>query len=168
MQHPQPWLLSVGSVLLCSRWGYRQTFHSSFPSVVRLSLSITDAGAVLVPSGSTTEVGWRCTRGRPDGILDLFLIPCHQDLCLISPCPLMLLRVEQSSFPGMFPKLGLLGEASISHVPVHHELQPPRLLRPWGFPGKITGVGCHFLLQGIFLTQRLNRVSLIAGRRLTL
>ena len=24
------------------------------------------------------------------------------------------------------------------------------------FPGKNTGVGCHFLLQGIFLTQGLN------------
>ena len=35
-------------------------------------------------------------------------------------------------------------------------LQPPRLLRPWDFPGKSTGVGCHFLLQGIFLTQGLN------------
>ena len=27
------------------------------------------------------------------------------------------------------------------------------LLCPWGFPGKNTGVCCHFLLQGIFLTQ---------------
>ena len=27
------------------------------------------------------------------------------------------------------------------------------LLCPWHFPGKSTGVGCHFLLQGIFLTQ---------------
>jgi len=27
---------------------------------------------------------------------------------------------------------------------------------PWNFPGKNTGVGCHFLLQGIFLTQGLN------------
>ena len=25
-----------------------------------------------------------------------------------------------------------------------------------GFPGKNTGVSCHFLLQGIFLTQGLN------------
>ena len=25
-------------------------------------------------------------------------------------------------------------------------LQPPRLLRPWDFPGKSTGVGCHCLL----------------------
>ena len=31
-----------------------------------------------------------------------------------------------------------------------------RLLRPWDFPGKSTGVGCHFLLQGIFPTQELN------------
>ena len=28
-----------------------------------------------------------------------------------------------------------------------------RLLRPWYFLGKGTGVGCHFLLQGIFSTQ---------------
>ena len=28
-----------------------------------------------------------------------------------------------------------------------HELQPSRLLRPWDFPGKSTGVGCHCLLQ---------------------
>ena len=32
----------------------------------------------------------------------------------------------------------------------------PRLLCPWDFPGKNTGVGCHFLLQGIFPTQRSN------------
>ena len=32
-------------------------------------------------------------------------------------------------------------------------LYPVRLLYPWG---KNTGVGCHFLLQGISLTERLN------------
>ena len=37
-----------------------------------------------------------------------------------------------------------------------HGLWPTRLLCPWGSPGKNTGVGCHFLLQGIFLTQGLN------------
>ena len=35
-------------------------------------------------------------------------------------------------------------------------LQPTRLLCPLNFPGKNTGVGCHFLLQGIFLTQGSN------------
>ena len=30
------------------------------------------------------------------------------------------------------------------------ELQPARLPCPWDFPGKNNGVGCHFLIQGIF------------------
>ena len=34
--------------------------------------------------------------------------------------------------------------------------KPARLLSPWNSPGKNTGVGCHFLLQGIFLTQGSN------------
>ena len=37
-----------------------------------------------------------------------------------------------------------------------HGLQPTRLLRPRAFPGKSTGVGCPFLLQGIFPTQGSN------------
>ena len=36
-----------------------------------------------------------------------------------------------------------------------HGLQPTRLLRPWDFPGKSTGVGCHYLLR-----QLLSRVQL--------
>ena len=37
-----------------------------------------------------------------------------------------------------------------------HGLSPTRLLCPWDFPGKTTGVDCHFLLQGIFPIQGLN------------
>ena len=37
-----------------------------------------------------------------------------------------------------------------------HGLGPARLLCPWDFPGKNTGVGCHSLLQGIFLNQGSN------------
>ena len=37
-----------------------------------------------------------------------------------------------------------------------HGLQPPRLLCPQDSPGKNIGVGCHALLQGIFLTLRSN------------
>ena len=33
---------------------------------------------------------------------------------------------------------------------------PARPLCPWDSPGKNTGVGHHFLLQGIFLIQELN------------
>ena len=35
-------------------------------------------------------------------------------------------------------------------------LEPARLLCPWNSTGKPTGVGCHFLLQGIFATRGLN------------
>ena len=38
-----------------------------------------------------------------------------------------------------------------------HGLQSARLLCSWNFPGKNTGVGCHFLLQGIFPTQESNQ-----------
>ena len=37
-----------------------------------------------------------------------------------------------------------------------HGWQPARLLCPRDYPGKNTGVGCHFLLQRIFPTQRSN------------
>ena len=36
-----------------------------------------------------------------------------------------------------------------------HGLLPTRILCPWDSPGKHTAVRCHFLLQGIFPTQRL-------------
>ena len=29
-------------------------------------------------------------------------------------------------------------------------LQPTRLLRPWDFPGKSTGVGCHLLIRYVY------------------
>ena len=37
-----------------------------------------------------------------------------------------------------------------------HGLQPPRIFCPWNSSGKNTGVGCTFLLQGIFLIQGSN------------
>ena len=50
---------------------------------------------------------------------------------------------------------------SVSHLVLLHSLgphglQPTRLLCPWNSPSKNTGVGCHFLLEGIFPTQVLN------------
>ena len=33
-----------------------------------------------------------------------------------------------------------------------HGLQPTRLLHPWDFPGKSTGVGCHCLLRARWLS----------------
>ena len=47
------------------------------------------------------------------------------------------LRVQDSSFPPW-------------------TAAPAKLLCTWGFPDKNSGVGCHFLLQGIFPTKGLN------------
>ena len=44
-----------------------------------------------------------------------------------------------------------------------HGLSPSRLPCPWDFPGKNAGVGCHFLLQGIFPTQGSNPCFLHFG-----
>ena len=40
-----------------------------------------------------------------------------------------------------------------------HGLLPARLLCPQDFPGKNTGVGCHFLLQGDLPDQGIKPVS---------
>ena len=44
----------------------------------------------------------------------------------------------------------------LSHVRLFATPWTIALLHPWNFPGKSTGVGCHFLFLGIFLTQGLN------------
>ena len=50
--------------------GVDRLYTKSFSFLVRLSLSLTDAGAILVSPGSTTKMVWGCNRGRPDGIPD--------------------------------------------------------------------------------------------------
>ena len=50
--------------------GVDRLYTKAFFFLVRLSRSLTVEGTVLVPLGSTDEMGWGCTRGRPDGISD--------------------------------------------------------------------------------------------------
>ena len=50
---------------------------------------------------------------------------------------------------------------SVSHSVVcdysgSHGWQPARILCPWDFPGKNTGISVHALFKGIFLIQGLN------------
>ena len=83
-------------------------------------------------------------------------------------CLQFLLLLEfSSSFPAR--ALPSMGSSNSTHSEIQQDslaftrstlrpcgLKPTRLRRPWDFPGKSTGVGCHFLLQGIFLTQGSN------------
>ena len=49
-----------------------------------------------------------------------------------------------SAFP-----TNVLNHSIFIYIYISHGLQPTRLLRPWDFPGKSTGVGCHCLLPYI-------------------
>ena len=49
-----------------------------------------------------------------------------------------------------------------------HSLQPARLLCPWEFPSKHTGVGCYLLLQGIFPTEESKLLHFVRFREKSL
>ena len=49
-----------------------------------------------------------------------------------------------------------IGRSVVSDSLQPHGLRSTTLLCPWYFPSKNTGVGYHFLLQGVFPTQVLN------------
>ena len=53
----------------------------------------------------------------------------------------------------------MCSDVSNSLQPCGH--QPIRLLSPWDSPDKNTGVGCHVILQGIFLTQGILTLGLL-------
>ena len=61
-----------------------------------------------------------------------------------SPC----LSRRETSVPALSQRVCY---AMLSHFSCvrPHRRQPTRLLHPWDSPGKNTGVGCHFLPQGI-------------------
>ena len=63
-----------------------------------------------------------------------------------------------SAYSWQLEKAPVLCVQLLSHVPLLQPQghQPIRLPCPWDFPGKKARVGCHFLFQGIFLTQGSN------------
>ena len=101
---------------------------------------------------------------------------------LLQSCPTLCDPIDGS--PPGFPSLGFSRQEHWSGLPfpspMHerekwkwsrsvvsdsvrpHGLQPTRLLHPWDFPGKSTGVGCHCLLQGTKVAEmeKQNRTTL--------
>ena len=79
---------------------------------------------------------------------------CHPDHVLqasITMSNKFLLWAVQSE---MFHSVHMCSVVSNSFRP--HDLQPRKLLCPWNFTDKNTGVGGHYLIQGIFLNQGSN------------
>ena len=83
-----------------------------------------------------------------------------------APLPIGFPRQEYWSglpFPSPYRKWS---HSVVSNSLRPHGLYTTRLLRPWNFLGKSTGVGCHFLLQEIFPTQGSNQGLLHCGQML--
>ena len=89
-----------------------------------------------------------------------FKIKKHTQIdCMVSQTPhFHSLPVDFQKKQKLFLPLNLGRDACsvVSNFLQPHGLQPTWLLSPWNFPGKNTRVGCHFLLQGIFLTRGSN------------
>ena len=94
---------------------------------------------------SSNLIAWQlpiCPAGLSSNVLDpprtgsyyipSVRLPAFLSMCIVRACVLSRSFMSDSLRP--------------------HGLQPTSLLCPWDSPGKNTGVGYHFLLQGIFLT----------------
>ena len=80
-------------------------------------------------------------------------VPCVSPRDLSSPprdqtCTSCLLHCQASSLP-LAPPAAAAAARSLQSFPTvrPHRRQPTRFPRPWDFPDKSTGVGCHCLLQ---------------------
>ena len=69
------------------------------------------------------------------------------------------LNFSELQFSNLYNRANLVPCHAVTSV-MSDSLQPmgcsPPVFCPWDSPGKNTGTGCHFLLQGIFLTQGSN------------
>ena len=97
------------------------------PSLNRQSLSNVTLEICLCIS-----IFWLCTS-------------CGQRVCL-----------DISNLSNQILCLFMLSHSAKSDSLLPQGLKIARVLCPWDFPDKNTGLGCHFLLQGILLTQGSN------------
>ena len=95
------------------------------------------ASWALAASGDASERrGWLVCAGVGTGT---WSIEMQQEMTLLTRVRRMETAVNMQM---------ILGCSVLSDSLQPHGLQPARLLCPWDYPGKNTGVGCHFLLQG--------------------
>ena len=68
----------------------------------------------------------------------------------------------QEMFFQSYTYMHMLSHFSRVQLFATYGLQPTRILCLWDFSGKNTRMGCHFILQGIFLTQDETRISYVS------
>ena len=112
------------------------------------------------PKNRTRSSSYVCIISRPSTLLLLLLSRFSRVRLYATPemaahqAPLSLGFCRQEHWSGLpFPSPMHESEkwkwsrSVVSDSSRPHGVQPTRLLHPWDFPGKSTGVGCHCLLQ---------------------
>ena len=145
------WILE--KIIRQKSWFQLERIHSIllYPGSFNPDSILSDVYCELSPS-YTTDVGETSIRSP------VSLVLRFSGLCIAVAA--FLTAYCGRPFPYTKHPPSSCAESSLTVWP--HGLSPTRLLCPWDDPGKKTGVGCHFLLWGIFLTQRSNLASLVA------
>ena len=91
-----------------------------------------------------------------------------QSRAALANCRPQIQSLIYSQYASPWAKNGVYISKSESLSVMSDSLRPHGLYSPWNSPGQNTGVGSHFLLQGIFPTPGIEQVSRIAGGFFTL
>ena len=113
-----------------------------------MSLTVLEAGSpkiIVLVWSSSGELVLPALRAVPSCCSS-----SGQEKVLWSLCLIRKLNSQQALYPPV-RCCSVVSQSSWSHG-----LEPATFLCPWNLQGKHTGVGCHFLLQGIFWTQGSN------------
>ena len=85
-------------------------------------------------------------------LLPVLRLPCKMKSWLLGPTVFVPVWISEypviQAFLGQFKRSVSYSRSAASDSLQPCKLEPTRLLRPWDSPGKNSGVGCHFLLQG--------------------
>ena len=92
--------------------------------------------------------------GKADEAFPLMSFPLIALYALLASCTLRPMLTHTCAAGSLFGQMALYLDSRFVCVSCSvmsnslwpHGLWPARLLCPWNFPGKSTGVGCHFLL----------------------
>ena len=118
--------------------------------------------------------GWECGRGFIGWLswnIHLLALSVHLTVQLLQEAPSPLLDVLKFFLEYVCVCLFAQSLRGIQLFAAPMDCSPPGSLCPWNFLGKNTGVGCHFLHQGIFPDPGIKPVPLastaLAGRFFT-
>ena len=130
----------VQNILLTSAHPIKQHLSTNRQKGGTGSVAVTAGTPTPHISGRARAVAQSCPTSSPRAAAPRFLCPWVSQARTLE-------WVVMPSSTGLFPTQGSTEKAMAPH-------SSP--LCPWDFLGKSPGVGCHCLLQGIFLTQGSN------------